>query len=62
MSDTADVEDLDQLSDDEFRTVVRNFIETNYPPELRNPPRRLHYQDSKIWYRSLSRKGWLCPN
>jgi alkylation response protein AidB-like acyl-CoA dehydrogenase len=62
MSDAPYTEDLDQLSDNEFRLVVRNFIEQNYPPELRNPPRRLHYKDSKVWYRILSRKGWLCPN
>jgi alkylation response protein AidB-like acyl-CoA dehydrogenase len=62
MSEAAYTEELDLLPDDEFRTVVRNFIEKNYPPELRNPPRRLHYKDSKIWYQILSRKGWLCPN
>lgn len=62
MSDAAEIEDLNQLSDEAFRMLVRNFIEKNYPPELRNPPRRLHYQDNKAWYRILSRKGWLCPN
>jgi alkylation response protein AidB-like acyl-CoA dehydrogenase len=62
MSETAYSQDLSQLPDDEFRLVVRNFIEKNYPPELRNPPRRLHYKDNKAWYQILSRKGWLCPN
>ena len=42
--------------------LVRRFIEANYPPEIRNPPSRLHYKDTKVWYQKLSRKGWLCPN
>ena len=29
---------------------------------LRNAPRRLHYKDTKGWYQTLARKGWLCPN
>src|SRR5580658_6628780 len=62
MSEAAETEDLDQLSDDAFRMLVRNFIEKYYPPELRNSPRRLHYKDTKGWYRTLARKGWLCPN
>ena len=53
---------MDQLSDEQFRATVRAFIETNYPAELRNSPRRLHYKDTKGWYQTLSRKGWLCPN
>jgi alkylation response protein AidB-like acyl-CoA dehydrogenase len=55
------VPDLNELPDGEFRTHVRVWIEANYPPELRDPPKRLHYQDTKVWYQKLSRKGWLCP-
>ena len=40
---------------------VRQWIEANYPPEIRNPPKRLHHSDTKVWYQKLSRKGWLCP-
>jgi alkylation response protein AidB-like acyl-CoA dehydrogenase len=54
--------DLNELSDDDFRMLVRRFIEANYPPEIRNPPSRLHYKDTKVWYQKLARKGWLCPN
>ena len=57
-----DYEDLDQLSDDDFRMLVRRWIEANYPPEIRNPPSRLHFKDTKGWYHKLARKGWLCPN
>jgi alkylation response protein AidB-like acyl-CoA dehydrogenase len=54
--------DLNDLSDLDFRMLVRRFIEANYPPEIRNPPSRLHYKDTKVWYQKLARKGWLCPN
>ena len=58
---SAVIEDLNDLSDDDFRTHVRRWIEGNYPAEIRNPPKRLHYKDTKPWYQMLSRKGWLCP-
>jgi hypothetical protein len=57
-----DIDDLNQLSDDDFRMLVRRWIEANYPPEIRNPPSRLHYKDTKVWYHKLARKGWLCLN
>ena len=53
--------DLNELSDDTFRTTVREFVEANYPPELRNPPHRLHWAEAKPWYMTLSRQGWLAP-
>src|SRR3981189_1259026 len=56
------VDDLDQLSDDAFRAHVRAWIEDNYPPELRDPPRRLHFSENKPWYMKLAEQGWLCPN
>jgi len=58
---SAVIEDLNDLSDDDFRMHVRQWIEANYPPEIRDPPKRLHYKDTKPWYQMLSRKGWLCP-
>ncbi len=58
---SAVIEDLNELPDDDFRQHVRQWIEANYPPEIRNPPKRLHYKDNKSWYHLLSRKGWLCP-
>lgn len=58
---SAAVEDLNDLPDEDFRQHVRQWIEANYPPEIRNPPSRLHYKDTKPWYQKLSRKGWLCP-
>ena len=54
-------EDLNQIDDDEFRRVVRRWVEANYPAELRNPPKRLHWRDNKPWYFKLAAKGWLAP-
>ncbi|MDB5316286.1 MAG: mcd, partial [Rhodospirillales bacterium] len=33
----------------------------NYPEDLRNPPKRLHFAENKPWYFKLSEKGWLAP-
>ena len=54
-------EDLNQLDDASFRATVRDWIEKNYPPEIRNPPKRLHFVENKSWYMALSKKGWLAP-
>ncbi len=53
--------DLNDLPDDEFRATIRHFIEANYPAEMRNPPHRLHWDEAKPWYMTLSRQGWLAP-
>jgi alkylation response protein AidB-like acyl-CoA dehydrogenase len=54
-------QDLNLLDDDEFRLVVRRWIEADYPPELRNPTKRLHWVENRSWYFKLAEKGWLCP-
>lgn len=53
--------DLNSLDDETFRTAIRAWIEANYPPHLRNPPKRLHLRDNWPWYKALADKGWLCP-
>jgi hypothetical protein len=55
-------EDLNALDDESFRRHVRAWIEANYPPELRNPPKRLHWSENQVWYFKLAEKGWLCPS
>ena len=55
------MDDYNALSDDEFRSVVRKFLAENYPPEIRDPPRRLHLADVREWYRRQSQAGWLAP-
>jgi alkylation response protein AidB-like acyl-CoA dehydrogenase len=57
----AEPEDYNAMDDDGFRMMVRRWIEANYPPELRNPPSRLHFSENKVWYFKLAEKGWLCP-
>ncbi|MGH7066640.1 MAG: acyl-CoA dehydrogenase family protein [Acetobacteraceae bacterium] len=52
---------LDSLDEPAFRATVREFLETRYPPALRNPPKRLHFRDTRPWYLTLSRAGWLAP-
>jgi len=52
-------EALDALDDEAFRHVVRAWVAANYPPELRDPPKRLHWRDNKVWYLKLAEKGWL---
>jgi alkylation response protein AidB-like acyl-CoA dehydrogenase len=54
-------DDLNELDDRTFRTVVRRWVEQNYPPEIRSPPKRLHWRDSKVWYMKLAERGWLAP-
>jgi alkylation response protein AidB-like acyl-CoA dehydrogenase len=54
-------EDLNLLNDEMFRLAVRSWIEANYPPDLRDPPKRLHLRENFSWYEALSRKGWIAP-
>lgn len=56
------LDDMNVLSDEDFRTTVRSFIEARYPSGLRNQTRRLHWSENKIWYMELSRQGWLAPS
>jgi alkylation response protein AidB-like acyl-CoA dehydrogenase len=56
------MDDYNALSDDEFRLIVRQFLLDNYPPDLRNPAKRLHFVQTRPWYLKLSEQGWLAPN
>jgi alkylation response protein AidB-like acyl-CoA dehydrogenase len=55
------IAELDAMDDAGFRSAVRAFVEAHYPPELRNPPARLHWPECRAWYMTLSRAGWLAP-
>jgi alkylation response protein AidB-like acyl-CoA dehydrogenase len=52
---------LNDLDDEAFRAEVREWIEANYPPGLRNPPKRLHLHENWPWFELLSKKGWIAP-
>ena len=54
-------EALEALDDETFRQVVRAWVEANYPADIRNPPKRLHWRDNKAWYLKLAEQGWLAP-
>lgn len=55
-------QEIDALSDEEFRTAVRRFLADWHPPHLRNPPKRLHWAEARDWYMILARHGWLAPS
>lgn len=52
---------LNALNNVDFQLEIRSWFEANYPPELRNPPKRLHLRDNWPWYEALSKMGWICP-
>jgi alkylation response protein AidB-like acyl-CoA dehydrogenase len=53
--------DLTALSDEDFRAEVRRFVEQEYPPALRHPPHRLHWDQGRAWFEALHAKGWVAP-
>jgi alkylation response protein AidB-like acyl-CoA dehydrogenase len=53
--------DLNAMPDESFRLHLRAWIEANYPAHIRNPEKRLHWDENKVWYFKLAEKGWLCP-
>ena len=57
----SDIDELNRLDDDSFRAAVRAWVQQNYPAELRNPAKRLHWRDNKAWYFRLAEQGWLAP-
>ena len=61
MIEARETQDLNLLEDEAFRLHVRSWIEAEYPADLRNPPKRLHWEENKVWYYKLAEKGWLCP-
>lgn len=56
------LDDYNALTDRDFAALVVDFLHEFHPPELRNPVKRLHWQEAKPWYMELARHGWLAPN
>jgi alkylation response protein AidB-like acyl-CoA dehydrogenase len=50
------------LTDAEFRNIVREEFEANYPDEIRYPSRRLYWREQSAWFHRMSEKGWIAPN
>ncbi len=53
--------DWNSLSDEDFRMVVRQWFEREYPAEMRYLPRRVHWHESRDWYMKLVARGWAAP-
>jgi alkylation response protein AidB-like acyl-CoA dehydrogenase len=53
--------DWNALSDEEFRAIVRGFIEKNYPSDLRNVRNRPRWNECRDWYAILYKRGWAAP-
>lgn len=53
--------DWENMPEQEFRDTVRTFFRQSYPEALRNPPHRLHWNEIKDWYMTLSLQGWAAP-
>ena len=54
-------QDWNDISDEDFRTIVRDWFEKEYPEELRYPSHRFRWAEIKDWYLKLSAKGWVAP-
>ncbi len=61
MNTEPDLDQLEAMDDEAFRLALRRWIEANYPPDLRNPPKRLHWRENRVWYLRLAARGWLAP-
>jgi alkylation response protein AidB-like acyl-CoA dehydrogenase len=53
--------DYNAMSDDAFRNLVRDFVETHYPDIPRFAQRRLRWHEVQPWYGVLARTGWIAP-
>ncbi|OYU47539.1 MAG: acyl-CoA dehydrogenase [Rhizobiales bacterium PAR1] len=55
-------EDMNSLSDDEFRQRFIAWVEANCPPHLRRMRKqRPLFHEVAEWYHALANKGWLAP-
>lgn len=54
--------DCNSLPDEAFRTLFREWVLENCPTELRYlRKQRPVYEEVKVWYQALAKKGWLSP-
>ena len=53
--------DWDAMPEAEFRQMVRTLFAKHYPEERRFMPYRQTWAESKDWYMTLSRLGWIAP-
>ena len=53
--------DWEQMPEATFRQTVRALFAQHYPAHRRHMPYRQSWAESKDWYLTLSRLGWLAP-
>lgn len=53
--------DFNAMADDDFRALVRDFVQAHYPDIPRFAQRRLRWPEVRGWYGILARRGWLAP-
>ncbi len=53
--------DWNALSNDAFRTIVRQWHTANYPPELKNLRYRARWPECRVWYERLYDRGFAAP-
>jgi alkylation response protein AidB-like acyl-CoA dehydrogenase len=53
--------DYNAMSDEDFRTMVREFVVEHYPPELRFVIGQQPHEVMKGWNRTLAQRGWVAP-
>jgi len=53
--------DWPAMPDEDFRAVLRDFIEANYPEEHRYLPRRARWHEVRDFYMKLAARGWVAP-
>lgn len=54
--------DWNGMPEADFRRLVRGFFRAHYPEHLRHVPWRLHWDEIRDWYFTLSRQGWIAPS
>lgn len=53
--------DWNALADGDFRAVVRDFFEREYPDEYRHLPRRVRWHEVRDFNLKLAERGWIAP-
>ncbi|MCZ4312966.1 acyl-CoA dehydrogenase [Comamonadaceae bacterium G21597-S1] len=53
--------DWGRMPESEFRQMVRALFAQHYPAQRRYMPYRQSWAESRDWYMTLSRLGWLAP-
>lgn len=54
--------DWNAMPEPAFRAMLQRFFRAHYPEALRHAHWRLHWDEIKPWYFTLSRQGWIAPS